>query len=293
MRFRPDSSPSWKSATSMTSDCIKDRRGFALCGGLSGPLFQFWFLGSTGLVLLYILSPLAATLAAPTWERFSETVTDPVVLQSIWLSMSMAGIAALLALVFGTPLAYILARHEFFGKKIIESLVDLPIMIPHPVVGISLLTLTGKDTWFGQFIADLGIEIMGTTTGIVSVLLFVGMPFYVNTVKAGIESVPTRLENVSRSLGAGKSHTFFRITLPLSWRYMLVGMIMCMARAISEFGAIIIVAYHPMTAPVLMYERFTAYGLGWSQPVAVILILVSMLFFLLLRVFSLPKGVTS
>lgn len=277
----------------MTSTRANTRRGSDLFGVLSGPLFQLWFLGSIGLVLLYIVSPLATTLAAPTWERFIETVADSAVLQSIWLSMYTAGIAAGLALIFGTPMAYVLARHEFFGKKIVESLIDLPIMIPHPVVGISLLTLTGRDTWFGKFIADIGIEIMGTTTGIVSVLLFVGMPFYINTVKAGIESVPTRLENVSRSLGAGRAHTFFRITLPLSWRHMLVGMIMCMARAISEFGAIIIVAYNPMTAPVLMYERFTAYGLEWSQPVAVILILVSMLFFLLLRVFSLPKGVTS
>jgi len=266
------------------------RRGSSALGGLSASLFQLWFVSSIVLVLLYITSPLASTIAAPTWERFTKTLADPEVLQSIWLSMSTAGMAAGLALFFGTPLAYVLARYDFPGKRLVESLIDLPIMIPHPVVGISLLTLTGRDTWFGGFIADLGVEIMGTTTGIVAVLLFVGLPFYVNTVKAGIESVPPRLENVSRSLGADWAQTFFRITLPLSWRHMLVGMIMCIARAISEFGAIVIVAYHPMTAPVLMYERFTAYGLAWSQPVAVILILASMLSFFLLRLFSLPKG---
>nr|WP_321255583.1 ABC transporter permease [uncultured Pseudodesulfovibrio sp.] len=264
-------------------------QGGSVLRGLPSSIFQLWFLGSSVLILLFIAAPLASTIAAPTWERFVETLVDPAVIQSIWLSMSTSGMAALIALIFGTPLAYILARHEFPGKNVVESIIDLPIMIPHPVVGISLLSLTGRDTWFGTFISDLGVEIMGTTTGIVSVLVFVGLPFYVNTVKGGIESIPPRLENVSRSLGAGRGHTFFRVTLPLSWRYMLVGMIMCMARAISEFGAIIIVAYHPMTAPVLMYERFTAYGLGWSQPVAVILILVSMLFFLLLRAFSLPK----
>ena len=265
-------------------------RGLASTRGLSGTLFQFWFLGSTALVLLFIAGPLASTMIAPTWERFIETLMDPAVLQSVWLSMSTSFIAACIALVFGTPLAYILARHSFPGKNVVESIIDLPIMIPHPVVGIALLSLTGRNTWFGKLISDIGIEIMGTTTGIVSVLVFVGMPFYVNTVKGGFESVPMRLENVSRSLGASRCETFFRITVPLSWRYMLVGMIMCMARAISEFGAIIIVAYHPMTAPVLMYERFTAYGLGWSQPVAVILIVVSMLFFLVLRAFSMPKG---
>jgi molybdate/tungstate transport system permease protein len=130
---------------------------------------------------------------------------------------------------------------------------------------------------------------MGTVTGIVTVLTFVGLPFYVNTVKTGFETIPVRLENVSRSLGASLTKTFFRVTFPLAWRVMLVGIIMCCARAISEFGAIVIVAYHPMIAPVMIYERFTAYGLKYSQPVAVWLILVCLVLFLLLRVFSLPK----
>jgi molybdate/tungstate transport system permease protein len=90
----------------------------------------------------------------------------------------------------------------------------------------------------------------------------VGLPFYVNTVKTGFEAIPVRLENVSRSLGASLTGTFFRVTFPLAWRSMLVGIIMCCARAISEFGAIVIVAYHPMIAPVMIYERFTAPALG-------------------------------
>lgn len=267
----------------------ENTRGGGLAACLPGHLFRFWFAVSSVLVVLVIAAPLAKALAAPTWERLRETLADPAVLQSVWLSMSASGAAALLALVFGTPLAYILARHDFRGKKVVESIIDLPIMIPHPVVGIAILSLTGTGTWFGDLLHALGVEIMGTRTGIISVLVFVGLPFYVNTAKAGIESVPLRLEKVSRSLGAPPAGTFFRVTLPLTWRYMLVGAIMCMARALSEFGAIIIVAYHPMTAPVLMYERFTAYGLGWSQPVAVILILVSLVFFALLRSISLPK----
>ncbi|BDQ33217.1 ABC transporter permease [Pseudodesulfovibrio portus] len=262
----------------------------ALLRSLPGHIFQGWMAVSAGLVLLFIAVPLATTLTAPTGEILLETLADPAVLQSVWLSMSTSATAAAIAFVFGTPLAYFLARNDFPGKKIVESLVDLPIMIPHPVVGIALLSLTSPNMWFGEFLRSLGVEIMGTRTGIVCVLVFVGMPFYVNTAKSGMESIPRRMENVSRSLGAGSAATFFRITLPLCWRYMLVGMIMCMARAISEFGAIIIVAYHPMIAPVLMYERFTAYGLTYSQPVAVILIVVSMLFFLLLRSMSLTKS---
>ena len=120
-------------------------------------------------------------------------------------------------------------------------------------------------------------------------MVFVGIPFYINTVKNGFESISPRLESVSRSLGATLPNTFFRITLPLAARSMLVGIIMCMARAISEFGAVVVVAYHPMIAPVLIYERFEAYGLKYSQPVAVWLLLICLILFLALRVLSLPK----
>lgn len=257
---------------------------------LSGFAFNSWMIISAALVLLFIFGPLAKMISAPSWDKMLATITDKQVLASVRLSLTTAGTASLIAMLFGTPLAYLLARNDFPGKRIVESLIDLPIMIPHPVVGIAMLSIAGRGNKFGEVLNSLGVEIMGTSTGITCVLLFVGMPFYVNTVKAGLEGVPRRLENVSRSLGAGPGTTFFKVTLPLSWRYMLVGMIMCMARAISEFGAVIIVAYHPMIAPVLMYERFTAYGLAWSQPVAVLLILVSMAFFMALRMISHPSG---
>ena len=266
-----------------------NRRSPSIKRTFSGSFYSGWFSISSLLILLVIVAPLGKTITAPSLSSFYETLVDPEVIASIWLSMSTAAIAAFLALILATPLAYLLARNTFPGKKLVESLIDLPIMIPHPVVGISILTLTSPGTWFGSILESAGIEIMGTETGIICVLLFVGVPFYITTVKAGIESVPERLEKVSRSLGANKTQTFLRVTLPLTWRHMLIGMIMCMARGLSEFGAIIIVAYHPMVASVLMYERFTAYGLAWSQPVAVILILVSLLIFVLMRAISLPN----
>jgi len=149
--------------------------------------------------------------------------------------------------------------------------------------------VVGKNHWIGQILSELGIRIMGSVPGIVVVLTFVGMPFYINTVKHGFESISPRLENVSRSLGANMFSTFFRITFPLARRSMVVGMIMCCARAISEFGAVVIIAYHPMIAPVLIYERFEAYGLAYSQPVAVLLISVCLVLFLFLRILSMPE----
>jgi len=250
----------------------------------------FWISVSCGIVIMaFILIPLIQMMSAPSAGMLKETIQDKDVVRSIWLSIYTAGLAALISFVFGTPLAYLLARHDFRGKRLVEGIIDLPIAIPHPVVGIAILSVAGKNHWFGQVLAELGVRIMGSVTGIVTVLTFVGIPFYLNATKAGFEAVSPRLEKVSRSLGASMFSTFARITFPLAWRSMLIGIIMCSARAISEFGAVVIVAYHPMIAPVLIYERFEAYGLKYSQPVAVWLVSISLILFLLLRILTLHK----
>ncbi len=247
----------------------------------------FWIsLVSCFAVSCFILLPLLQMLLSPSWQGLCEAVQDKSVRRSIGLSLYTSGWAAFISFIIGTPFAYLLARKSFPGKRFVESIIDLPIMIPHPIIGIAILSLAGSGHWFGRILQEAGLKLMGTVTGIIVVLTFVGMPFYINTVKNGFEAIPVRLENVSRSMGASPTGTFLRITFPLAWRSMLVGLILCAARAISEFGAVVIVAYHPMVAPVLIYERFTAYGLKYSQPVAVLLILVSLLLFIALRIAS-------
>ncbi len=251
----------------------------------------FWITISCGCVIMaFILVPLIEMLTAPSISMLRETINDKDVLRSIWLSIYTAGLAAIISFVLGTPLAYLLARSNFKGKRLIESVIDLPIVIPHPVVGIAILSIAGRNHWFGQMLAELGVRIMGSVTGIVVVLTFVGMPFYINAVKEGFEAISPRLEKVSRSLGASMFSTFSRITFPLAWRSMLSGIIMCSARAISEFGAVVIVAYHPMIAPVMIYERFEAYGLKYSQPVAVWLVSICLILFLVLRFLTTSAG---
>jgi len=250
----------------------------------------FWITISCGLVIMaFILLPLIEMMTAPSLAMLKETIKDKDVVRSIWLSIYTAGLAALISFVLGTPLAYLLARTEFRGKRLVEAIIDLPIVIPHPVVGIAILGVAGKNHWIGQVFSELGIRVMGSVTGIVIVLTFVGMPFYINAVKNGFEDISPRLEKVSRSLGASMFSTFFRITFPLARRSMLIGIIMCCARAISEFGAVVIVAYHPMIAPVMIYERFEAYGLKYSQPVAVWLVSICLGLFLILRIITLRK----
>lgn len=238
------------------------------------------------LVIAFITLPLLRMIATHSPGELLATIRDPEVRRAILLSLLAAGMAAGIAFFCGTPLAYLLARYQFHGKRMVEGIIDLPIVIPHPVVGIALLGVTGRNHWFGRILADVGIQIMGSVSGVVAVMLFVALPFYVKAAKEGFESVSPRLENVSRSLGASMTATFLRITFPLAWRSMLAGIVMASARAISEFGAVVIVAYHPMTAPVLIYERFESYGLKYSEPVAVWLILISLLLFLLLRILT-------
>ena len=250
----------------------------------------FWVTISCGLVIMaFILLPLVEMVTAPSAAVLKETIQDKEVLQSIWLSLYTAGVAALISVIIGTPFAYLLARTTFPGKNLVEAIIDIPIIIPHPVVGIALLSIAGRNYWLGRVFNALGIRIMGSVTGIIMVLTFVGLPFYLNAAREGFVSISPRLEAVSRSLGASQVSTFFHITLPLAWRSILIGVVMCCARAISEFGAVVIIAYHPMIAPVLIYERFESMGLKYSQPVAVWLISLCLLLFLLLRVLTLHQ----
>jgi molybdate/tungstate transport system permease protein len=253
----------------------------------------FWVAVSCSLmVMAFIVFPILRMSTAPTAADLWAAARDPEVLRSIWLSIYTSGAAALIAFVLGTPLAYLLARYNFRGKRLVESIIELPIVIPHPVVGIALLSTLGRNTWLGQKLLYLGFRIMGTVTGIILVLTFVGLPFFLKAAKEGFEGVPPRLEKVSRNLGASMFGTFVRITFPIAWRSLFVGLILCMARAISEFGAIVVVAYHPMVASVLIYERFEAFGLKYSQPVAIWLVVICLILFLILRCFTLRQSYT-
>jgi len=251
----------------------------------------FWLTLACGtFIVAYILLPLIELITSPSISDLWESIRDKNVVASIRLSVYTATSAAVISFLFGTPLAYFLARHDFKGKRLLEAVIDLPIVIPHPVVGIAILSIAGKNHWIGQLLSEFGIRVIGSITGIIAVLTFVGIPFYIHSAKNGFEAVSPRLEKVSRSLGASMTSTFLRITFPLAWRSMLIGIIMCSARAISEFGAVVVVAYHPMTAPVLIYERFEGYGLKYSQPVAVWLVLVCLGLFFILRILTLRKA---
>lgn len=212
---------------------------------------------------------------------------DKAVWQAIFLSSYTAFLATLIASIFGTPLAYLLARHDFKGKAIVEGAIDLPVVIPHTVAGIALLLVFGAHGLIGEFSP---IRFVDAVPGIVIAMLFVSIPFFINHAKEGFQSIDPKLENVARSLGANHLQAFFKVTLPLAYTSLLAGAIMCWARAISEFGAVIVIAYYPMIAPTLIYERFISSGLRASSPVAAILVMFSLFVFVLVRLLSRKSG---
>ena len=250
--------------------------------------FVFSFLGA--LLLLFIVLPLLSTLLGTTPEGFWLALTDPEVLRSLGLTFSAAAAATSLALLTGVPLAYLLARRQFRGKRLLEALVNLPVIIPHTAAGVALLLVFGRRGLLGQWLAPLGVTFTDNFGGIVVGMLFVSLPFLVNMSREAFALLDEELERVALIDGASPWQAFWHVALPLAWRGVLGGAVMMWARGISEFGAVVILAYHPKIVPVLVYERFNGFGLGAAQPVATLLIIVAVAVFVFLRVSLLPES---
>jgi molybdate/tungstate transport system permease protein len=248
-------------------------------GGLA---FVFLWLPA-GLLLGFILLPLLRTAAAQSWGGLSSVAAMSDVQAAIWLSVECAAITALAAAVLGTPLAYLLARGQGPGYRLVEALVDLPLAVPHTVAGIALLFVFGRDGLVGSLLAPLGLQFWGTAAGIVIAMLFVSVPYMVNSAQLGFAGVDPRLEKVARTLGATPLQVLGRVDLPLAWRGVLTGAVLTYARAISEIGSVMVLAYYPMTAPVKIYELYLETGLGQASAMAVLLLLVTLSTFLVMR----------
>jgi len=236
-----------------------------------------------GILILFVIWPLLKTVMSSGPAAIWRTLLDPQVRASIGLTFYASLIATALAFVFGVPLAYLLARTQFAGKRLVEGVVDLPIIVPHSAVGIALLMVFGRRTLLGQAFGSLGLRFVSAVPGIVIAMLFVSLPYLVDTAREGFEAVDPRLERVARTLGASPWRAFAHVSLPLARRSVLSGTLLMWARGLSEFGAVVILAYHPMVTPVLLYERFESYGLSASRPVAALIVLICLASFVLLR----------
>jgi molybdate/tungstate transport system permease protein len=241
------------------------------------------FLPLALLLLLFVVLPLLTTILQTPLQTLWQTATDRQVLSALGITFYAAVWAAVLALLTGVPLAYLLARYKFPLKTWVEGLINLPIVIPHTAAGIALLMVFGRNGTAGRFFGAFGVGFTDTVAGIVVAMLFVSLPFLVNAAREAFAAVDPELEAMALTLGCSRWQAFRYVTLPLAIPGITAGAVMMWGRGISEFGAVIILAYHPKTVPVLVFERLEGFGLSFARPLAVILILAALAVFVLLQ----------
>jgi molybdate/tungstate transport system permease protein len=239
-----------------------------------------------GCLVLFVLAPLLGVLLNSSRAELGQALADRELTDSIRLTLLAALAATVACCLGGVPLAWLLARKRFFGRSVLLAIVDLPIIIPHSAAGLALLTVIGRQTLLGR---ATGGGLVGTAAGIAVAMAYVSLPFLVGAAREAFLGVPQRIESAALTLGASPLRVFFTISLPMAWRGILSGMILMWARGISEFGAVVIIAYHPMTTPVLVFQRFNDYGLPFARSAAVLLILVCVAIFVVLRFVARPR----
>lgn len=193
-------------------------------------------IGSTGL-LLFLTVPLLALLGALRPADWLSHLHSEAALQALWLTLKTTGIATLLCILLGTPVAVLLARYEFRGREALDTLVDLPITLPPVVAGVALLLAFGRNGMIGRYLDLAGIQIGFTTVAVVMAQVFIACPFYIRAARAGFEAVDSRLLDAAQTLGANRWRVFWTVLLPLSRPSLIAGVVLAWARALSEFGA--------------------------------------------------------
>lgn len=244
------------------------------------------FTAGLALILLFIIAPIVGMVIKTPLPRLFETIEDVEVRNSILLTVISSIIATVLIAVISLPAAWMLARKSFPLKRLILGIIDLPVVIPHTAAGIALLGMVSRESALGQFASSFGVNFIGHPAGIIMAMAFVSLPFFINSAREGFASVPQRFENAALNLGISPMKVFLTISVPLASRHIVSGAVMMLARGMSEFGAIVILAYNPMTTPVLIFERFSSFGLQYARPVALLFIIISIALFLLMRLLT-------
>jgi len=239
------------------------------------------------LIVLIPLSALVFKTFTLSLDQFLSAVTGPRVLASYRLTFGASFIAALINVVFGLMLAWVLVRYNFSGKKLIDALVDLPFALPTAVAGISLTALLAGNGWIGQYLEPLGIKLAFNPNGVVIALIFIGLPFVVRTVQPVLEDVEKELEEAAACLGATRWQIFSRVIFPSIAPALLTGFAMAFARAIGEYGSVIFIAGNmPMVSeitPLLIISKLEQYDYAGATAVAVVMLIISFVLLLIIN----------
>jgi molybdate transport system permease protein len=210
------------------------------------------------LALAFLVLPLAGLVIRAPWVSLPQRLTEPAVLSALRLSLQTATIATVVCVVLGVPLAWLLARVEFPGRRVVRALVTVPLVLPPVVGGVALLLVFGRRGLVGSWLHEaFGVSLPFTTAGVIVAESFVAMPFLVIAVEGALRGADTRYEEAAATLGAGRWTTFRRVTLPLVAPGIAAGALLCWARALGEFGATITFAGNfpgrTQTMPLAVY----------------------------------------
>ena len=208
--------------------------------------------------LVFLVLPLVGLLVRTPWSSLPQRLSEPTVLDALWLSLQTSTQATVLCLVLGVPVAWLLARVDFPGRRLVRALVTVPLVLPPVVGGVALLLVFGRRGPVGNWLdGTFGITLPFTTTGVVVAVAFVAMPFLIIAVEGALRGADTRFEEAAATLGASGWTTFTRVTVPLVAPGIAAGAVLCWARALGEFGATITFAGNfpgrTQTMPLAVY----------------------------------------
>lgn len=231
------------------------------------------------LIVLIPLAGVAWRSAGLGWADFWAITTDQRTLLALRVSFGAALIAALVNVVFGTLVAWILVRYRFPGRRLVDAVVDLPFALPTAVAGISLAAIYAPNGLIGSLLAPLGIKVAFTPLGIVVALIFVGLPFVVRTVQPVLEEIDREVEEAAATLGASRRQTVFRVLLPGLMPAILTGFALAFARAVGEYGSVIFIAgnipYVSEIAPLLIVIRLEEFNYAGATAIAAVMLVIS------------------
>lgn len=235
------------------------------------------------IVVLIPISGLILKTSSLTFNQYWSSVTEERVLASYKLSFGASFLAAVTNSFFGLIIAWVLVRYDFFGKKIFDSLIDLPFALPTAIAGITLTSLYSKHGWFGQFLEPIGIKIAYTRIGIYVALLFIGIPFIVRSAQPVLEELEIEFEEAAASLGANRWQTFYKIIFPAILPSLISGFILSFARGLGEYGSVIFISGNmPMkteVTPLLIITKLEQFDYAGATSIALTMLIISFLLF--------------
>jgi molybdate transport system permease protein len=249
----------------------------------------------TGLALLLIIAmtfialPVVALFLKSPLDTTLRSLHDPVVMDALRLSLMTSTVTTITVVVMGTPIAYVSARFQYFGKELADSLIDLPVIMPPAVAGIALLMAFGRMGIVGQYLNAFGISIAFTTLAVIIAQVFVSSPFYIRQARTSFEDVDLAFENAARTLGASRFYTFSNVIIPIAINGLISGAIMAFARSLGEFGATMMFAGNfqgrTQTMPLAIYTAMQG-DLDVSLCIAIILVAISFVVIVLVKILT-------